>query len=71
MQDIGNYVTVVKRGDVMDSYGLKNRVRISNAVDKLLWEQLRKLSDETMVPMSKLLDKGIELVIQEYKKSAK
>ena len=55
----------------MDSYGLKNRVRISNAVDKLLWEQLRKLSDETMVPMSKLLDKGIELVIQEYKKSAK
>lgn len=51
----------------MDNYGLKNRVRISNAVDKGLWEQLRKLSDETMVPLSKLLDKGIELVIQEYK----
>ena len=42
----------------MDGYGLKNRIRISNAVDKELWKQLRSLSKETMIPMSKLLDKG-------------
>ena len=51
----------------MDSYGLKNRIRISNAVDKELWQQVRSLSEETMIPMAKLLDKGIELVIKEYK----
>ncbi len=51
----------------MDGYGLKNRIRISNAVDKELWKQLRSLSKETMIPMSKLLDKGIELVLTEYK----
>jgi len=47
---------------------LKNRVRIGNAVDKKLFQQLKKLSKETMIPMSRLLDRGIELVLEEYKK---
>lgn len=51
--------------------GLKNRTPISNAVDTKLYEQLKQLSKETMIPMSKLLDRGIELVLKEYDKSAK
>lgn len=47
--------------------GLKNRTPISNAVDKKLFERLKKMSEETMIPMSKLLDRGIELVLNEYK----
>jgi hypothetical protein len=46
--------------------GLKNRTPISNAVDTELFEQLKQLSKDTMIPMSKLLDKGIELVLKEY-----
>ena len=47
---------------------LKNRVRIGNAVDKELFEKLKQLSEKTMIPMSKLLDRGIELVLKEYEK---
>ena len=50
------------------SRGLKNRTPISNAVNTELYEQLKKLSKETMIPMSRLLDRGIELVLEEYKK---
>lgn len=49
------------------SRGLKNRTPISNAVDTKLYKQLQKLSKESMIPISKLLDKGIELVLKEYK----
>lgn len=51
--------------------GLKNRTPISNAIDSKLYQQLKQLSAETMIPISKLLDKGIRLVLEEYKKSAK
>lgn len=46
--------------------GLKNRTPISNAVETKLYEQLKQLSEETMVPISRLLDRGIELVLREY-----
>ena len=49
---------------------LATRIRIGNAVDKKLFEQLKQLSQETMIPMSKLLDRGIELVLEEYNKPA-
>ena len=50
---------------------LTTRVRIGNAVNKELFERLKQLSEETMIPMSRLLDRGIELVLQEYEKPAK
>lgn len=50
-----------------NKYGLTNRVRISNAVDKELYEELKKISDETMIPISKLLDQAIKLLIEEHK----
>lgn len=45
---------------------LTTRVRIGNAVNKELFKKLKQLSEETMIPMSRLLDKGIELVLKEY-----
>ena len=45
---------------------LINRTRISNAVENSLYEQLQELSNKTMIPISKLLDRAIELLIQEY-----
>lgn len=40
--------------------GLKTRKALSNAVRMDLYEQLKKLSDDTKIPMSKLLDEAIE-----------
>lgn len=51
------------------SRGLKNRTPISNAVNTQLYNQLKQLSEDTMIPISRLLDRGIELVIKEYDKS--
>lgn len=47
----------------MGNPGLKNRVIPNSAVDKDLYEKLKALSKETEVPISKLLDKAIELLL--------
>ena len=49
-------------------YGLKTRTRISNAIDSKLWEELQKYSKETQIPMSKLLDKAISLLLESTEK---
>lgn len=44
---------------------LKNRTRIGSAIDKNLYEQLKKLSEDTRIPISKLLDEAIaDLIIK-------
>ncbi|HHZ02292.1 MAG TPA: ribbon-helix-helix domain-containing protein, partial [Tissierellia bacterium] len=48
------------------SRGLKNRTPISNAVDSTLYKQLQQLSSDTMIPISRLLDRAIQLVLEEY-----
>lgn len=50
----------------MNNRGLKNRTPISNAVKTELYEKLKELSNKTMIPISKLLDRGIELALEEY-----
>lgn len=47
---------------------LKDRKRIGTTVDIDLHDKLKKISEDTMIPMSKLIEKGILLVINEYKK---
>lgn len=42
------------------SNDLKTRIRIGNSVNKLLFEKLKTLSEDTKIPMSKLLDEAIE-----------
>jgi predicted DNA-binding protein len=44
--------------------GLKNRVAISNAVDKELYQKLKNYSDKTSIPISKLLDKAIAMFLE-------
>ena len=45
----------------MGNPNLKNRVIPNSAVDKELYEWLRNYSKESKIPISKLLDKAIEL----------
>ena len=47
--------------------GLKTRRALSNAVRIDLYEQLKQLSDETKIPMSKLLDEAIEDLLAKRK----
>lgn len=46
--------------------GLKNRKTISNAVRYELADGLKQISDETKIPMSKLLDEALEDLIKKY-----
>ena len=47
---------------------LKNRTRIGSAIDKNLYEQLKKLSEDTRIPISKLLDEAIADLIEKHMK---
>lgn len=44
--------------------GLTNRVAISNAIDKELYTKLKAYSEETGIPMSKLLDKAVKMLLE-------
>ena len=52
----------------MNNRGLKNRTAISNAVDTKLLNKLKEYSKKTSIPLSKLLDKSIELFLKEIDK---
>lgn len=52
----------------MGNPNLKNRVVPNSAVNKELYEKLKTLSKETGIPISKLLDKAIELLLKESTK---
>lgn len=45
---------------------LVHRIRISNSIDKKLYEKLKELSEETRIPMSKLLDEAIEDLLKKH-----
>lgn len=47
----------------MGNQQLKTRTPIGSAVDKELYDRLKALSKETGVPVSKLLDKAIKLLL--------
>lgn len=51
----------------MANRGLTNRTAISTAIDKELYERLKKYSEETSIPISKLLDKAISLYLSSIK----
>jgi len=50
---------------------LKNRERFTTTVDIALLKELRELSKETMIPISKLIDKALINLLKEYGKSLK
>ncbi len=47
---------------------LKNRIAISTAIDKEIYERLKKYSEETSIPISKLLDKAIVAYLESLKR---
>lgn len=49
--------------------GLTNRIAISNAIDKELYIKLRTYSDETGIPMSKLLDKAVKMLLESVERA--
>lgn len=52
----------------MANKDLKTRTPISNAIDTEIWNELKAYSKETGIPISKLLDKAIELFLKSTKK---
>ncbi|PEL13026.1 ribbon-helix-helix domain-containing protein [Bacillus sp. AFS017336] len=48
--------------------GLKNRKTISSTLDINIYEKFEKLSNETRIPKSKLLDEAIEDLIKKHTK---
>jgi hypothetical protein len=54
----------------MTKYGLKNRTRISNAVDTSLYERLSEHSKITGIPISKALDRSIAMYLKSVEKKA-
>lgn len=46
---------------------LKNRTQFTSTLKNDLYIQLKELSDRTSVPISRLLDMGVEKVLEEYK----
>ena len=44
--------------------GLKNRTAISTAVDNELYKKLKEHSEKTSIPISKLIDKAIALLLE-------
>jgi len=49
-----------------DKNKLVNRKKLGSPVKKEYAEKLKALSDTTLVPQSKLLDKALELLFKEF-----
>lgn len=48
---------------------LKNRTRIGSAIDKDLYIKLKTLSENTRIPISKLLDEAIKDLVNKHNNS--
>ena len=56
---------------VLANKDLRNRTPFSNAVDSKLLDDLKAYSKESGIPLSKLLDKAIEMFLESVKKATK
>jgi mRNA-degrading endonuclease RelE of RelBE toxin-antitoxin system len=45
---------------------LKNRARLSSTIDKNLFKKIKKLSEKTRIPVSRLLDEALEDLFKKY-----
>ena len=51
----------------MTNRGLTNRTAISTAIDKELYKKLKDYSEQTSIPISKLMDKAIAMFLESIK----
>lgn len=49
--------------------GLTNRIKIGTAINKEIYEKLKELSEQTRIPMSKLLDEALEDLLKKHSNS--
>jgi len=61
------YLVKTLRRLVLMAGELKNRQHYGVTVDIGLLRKLRELSEKTQIPQSKLIDRAIELLLQEHK----
>jgi hypothetical protein len=54
--------------ETMKKKNLRRRKPLSNSVKVELWHELHKLSDETKINKSILLDEAIELLLRKYER---
>ena len=54
-----------------DKNKLVNRVKIGSPIKKEYAQRLKALSESTLIPQSKLLDKSLELLFEFYEKNNK
>lgn len=43
---------------------LKNRTAISTAIDNEIYKRTKEYSDETSIPISKIIDKALEMYLK-------
>ena len=48
--------------------GLANRTVISNSIDKELYRKLKEYSAESDIPMSRMLDRAIKMLLESLNK---
>lgn len=67
-QVVNKYVIIKIEVIIIANKDLKTRTPISNAVNTELLNQLKDYSKETGIPISKLLDKAIKLLLKSTNK---
>ena len=53
----------------MANSALKNRTPVGTAIDKELFEKLKNYSVQSGIPMSRLLDRAVVLLLNELEKN--
>lgn len=44
--------------------GLKNRTAVSTAIDNEIYRKVKEYSDETSIPISKIIDKALKMYLE-------
>ncbi|WP_306437217.1 ribbon-helix-helix domain-containing protein [Clostridioides difficile] len=60
-------ICIIYLNTIQEENMLKNRVRFSSSTKPDLFEKLKQLSEQTRIPISKLIDEALEDLIKKYK----
>lgn len=60
-------ICIIYLNTIQEENMLKNRVRFSSSTKPDLFEKLKQLSEQTRIPITKLIDEALEDLIKKYK----
>lgn len=60
-------ICIIYLNTIQEEIMLKNRVRFSSSTKPDLFEKLKQLSEQTRIPITKLIDEALEDLIKKYK----